>query len=80
MAANVANRTGAKCLILNHFSQRYRPSGVVAAREISTKCETGDDNDAEKSDDTAQKLVDEAKLAFKGERILAAYDFFTFKL
>ena len=83
MAADVANRTGAKCLILNHFSQRYRPLGSSSESATVTTKATSDEcnmNDDENGNDTAQKLVDEAKLTFKGERLFAAYDFFTFKV
>lgn len=74
MAANVANSINAKCLILNHFSQRYKPANYVADSEQSNN-----DNDDENGNDNVEKLVEEAKLLFKGE-LMAAEDFFTFKL
>ena len=71
MACYVANRMNAKCLILNHFSQRYKPIGYVKQNDC---------NNSEKSeeDSNVQKLLDEAKLDFNGD-LIASYDFFTYK-
>lgn len=76
MASNFANLINAKCLILNHFSQRYKPLNYV--KEAKTDCSNETDNDNEEIE-TVQKLVDEAKLLFKGP-VLASYDFFTYKI
>ena len=72
MASDVANRTNSKSLILNHFSQRYKPINYVKDEQT-----VADQSDCEEIEDNVQKLLDEAKLNFK-ENVLAAFDFFTF--
>jgi len=77
MASGFANLINAKCLILNHFSQRYKPLNYVAdVKEPKNDNSTGMDNEAE---ETVQKLIDEAKLTFKGP-VYAAYDFYCYKV
>lgn len=67
-------------MILNHFSQRYKPIDYLkettnkASEEI--KSETTPEDEIE---DSVQKLVDEAKLTFNGP-VTAAYDFFTYRV
>lgn len=73
MASEVANCVNAKCLILNHFSQRYKPLNYV-------KEKTDKDCDEDEDLDFVQKLVDEAKLTFKGNSVQAAYDLFSYKV
>ena len=73
MAANVANRINAKCLILNHFSQRYRPINYIPDSVTSESLEEMIE------EDNVQRLVDEAKSAFN-QNVIAAYDFFSFKI
>ena len=68
IACSVANKVNAKCLILNHFSQRYKPIGYV-----SEKVEGDDEPEA-----NVQKLFDEARSEYKGE-LYAAYDLFSYK-
>ena len=65
LACSVAKRVGASCLILNHFSQRYKPIGYVS--------EAGEEAEA-----SVQKLLDEAKAGFDGE-VVAAYDMYSHK-
>lgn len=80
IAAEAAKSIEAKCLILNHFSQRYKPIDYLkettnkASEEI--KSETTNEDEIE---DSVQKLVDEAKLTFSGP-VTAAYDFFTYRV
>ena len=76
MASAFANLINAKCLILNHFSQRYKPLNYVA----ETTCSSSDNTESESEIvETVQKLLDEAKLTFSGS-VWAAYDFFSFKV
>ncbi len=65
LACGVAKRVGAACLILNHFSQRYKPIGYVS--------EGGEEPEA-----SVQKLLDEAKTEFNGQ-VVTAYDLYTHK-
>lgn len=78
MASNFAKLINAKCLILNHFSQRYKPLNYVSE---ATKPVASAENAADEDDiiETVQKLIDEAKLVFEGP-VLAAYDFFSHKV
>ena len=77
MAATVANQMNAKCLILNHFSQRYKPVDyeMTKAADASLTSE-GDEDEVV---DSIQKLVDEAKVLFKGP-VVGAYDFYSHKV
>ena len=68
----MANKINTKTLILNHFSQRYKPIGYVSERK-TTKSE-----DVEDDESNVQKLLDEAKENFNGN-IIASYDFFFHK-
>ncbi len=74
IACHVANQVNAKCLILNHFSQRYKPIGYVRDAD-KTKNQIDDDEE----DAFVQKLVDEAKNDFKGS-LIASYDLFCYKI
>ncbi len=67
LACAIANKIGAKCLILNHFSQRYKPIGFVSESE-----------EADEQESNVQRLLDEAKDDFEGE-LYAAYDLFSYK-
>ena len=64
-------------MILNHFSQRYKPIGYVSENKKSGG-DGGDCDETAEEDSNVQKLLDEAKLDFKGE-IIASYDLFTHK-
>lgn len=83
MAATVANQMNAKCLILNHFSQRYKPVDYemtkapdAVPKDASLTEGDGDDEVV----DSIQKLVDEAKLLFQGGPVVGAYDFYAHKV
>ena len=75
MATEVANKVKAKCLILNHFSQRYKPINYVKEEKVVA----ADCNNDDEIEDNVQKLLDEAKLSFS-ENVLAAYDLFSYKI
>lgn len=80
MATEVANKVKAKCLILNHFSQRYKPMSYLEEKLQQNKENQDSINDCDEEElDFVQKLVDEAKLTFSGN-VLAAYDLFSFKV
>lgn len=68
----MANKINANTLILNHFSQRYKPIGYVSEKK-ATKSEDGEEEES-----NVQKLLDEAKVDFNGN-IIASYDFFCHK-
>lgn len=74
MAAEVANRTNSKCLILNHFSQRYKPLNYFIERNIDPE-----NMESDSEIDWVQKLVNEAKKTFNGQCI-AAEDLFSYKI
>jgi len=77
MASGFANLINAKCLILNHFSQRYKPLNyVVDVKDQKNDNSTETDNEPV---ETVQKLLDEAKLTFYGP-VYAAYDFYCHKI
>ena len=77
MASDVANKINAKCLILNHFSQRYKPVNYIKEEKSETNKDGGADD--EEQEDNVAKLVEEAKLDFK-ENVLASFDLFTYKV
>jgi ribonuclease BN (tRNA processing enzyme) len=77
MASDVANKINAKCLILNHFSQRYKPVNYIKEEKSETSRDGGADD--EEQEDNVAKLVEEAKLDFK-ENVLASFDLFTYKV
>ena len=74
MAAQIANRINAKCLILNHFSQRYKPLSFINGSKAESQYD-----DSSQEDDSVQKLIEEAKIVFKNE-VIAAFDLFTHKV
>jgi ribonuclease BN (tRNA processing enzyme) len=85
MAANVANRINAKCLVLSHFSQRYKPINYIDEKKnvfnfsrVVTADEDELNNEIEEIDNV-QKLLDEAKAQFKGT-VIAAYDLLAIKI
>ena len=83
MAADVANQMNAKCLILNHFSQRYKPTDYeISKAPSSSQKENSLVSEGDIDDevvDSIQKLVEEAKLLFKGQ-VIGAYDFYSHKV
>lgn len=66
----MANKVNAKCLILNHFSQRYKPIGYVSEKK--------NDHEEDPEDSSVKKLLDEAKNDFKNE-IVMAFDLYSHK-
>ena len=76
MAANVANSMNAKQLILNHFSQRYKPLDYVKSHGNDSKIDHEKDEEVE----TVQILLDQANQVFKHKNVIAAQDFFVFRV
>ena len=80
MAATVANQMNAKCLILNHFSQRYKPVDYELTKAPGAPKDASlTEGDEDEVVDSIQKLVEEAKLLFKGP-VIGAYDFYSHKV
>ena len=79
IATDVANKVNAKTLILNHFSQRYKPVNYEKEKKENNNSVQNNENNEDDIEDNVQKLIDEAKLTFSGN-ILAAYDLFTFRV
>jgi ribonuclease Z len=77
MAANVANAINAKQLIINHFSQRYKPLNYI---NEATKGNNLEDDDENKIEDNVQKLVDQANQVFRHGNVIAAQDLFTYRV
>jgi ribonuclease BN (tRNA processing enzyme) len=86
MAANVANSISAKCLVLSHFSQRYKPVNYVDEKKNPlnfSKVHSANENDVLDNEmeelDNVQKLLDEAKAKFNGT-VIAAHDLLAIKI
>lgn len=77
IATDVANKTQSKTLILNHFSQRYKPVNYFDEKKESNLI--SNDGNEEEILDNVQKLIDEAKQSFNGP-VIASYDFYIHKV
>lgn len=88
IATSLAQKCHAKCLLLNHFSQRYKPRAVVEAKKaanvesqakkIKTDLSTAiGESDKSEEDITVDLLLEEAKQTSKCP-VFIADDFFTF--
>jgi ribonuclease Z len=80
MAAEVANGMTAKAMILNHFSQRYKPVNYVSSKGVEVNNNLSGNNDEDEIEDNVQKLVDQAQQFYTKGVVTAAYDLLTVKL
>jgi len=86
MAAHVAEKCQAKCLLLNHFSQRYRPikqqqqQEEEAAETTKKKVKTNEKEDNTEDDNllTVELLLTQAKQCFLSRPVFIAEDFFSY--
>ncbi|CAF0734895.1 unnamed protein product [Didymodactylos carnosus] len=78
MAADVAEKCNAKCLLLNHFSQRYRPVKQEGKLD-STNAKKAKNEDTE-DDITTDLLLSQAKQCYPSRPVFIAEDFFTYTL
>lgn len=80
MATALADKCDAKCLLLNHFSQRYRSKAVAEDKENLTKKQKkeGDENE-EEEDTTVDLLLEQAKQSTKIP-VFITDDFFTYTI
>ncbi len=79
MAAALAEKCDAKCLLLNHFSQRYKPKieNIVIKKQ---KQEEADENDDEEEENvTIDLLLEQAKRSTT-KPVFLADDFFTYTI
>jgi ribonuclease Z len=77
MATSLADKCDAKCLLLNHFSQRYRSLKENATKK--QKKDEDDDNDEDEEDVTVDLLLEQAKQATT-RPVFITDDFFTYTI
>jgi ribonuclease BN (tRNA processing enzyme) len=83
MATNLAEQCQAKCLLLNHFSQRYRPrtTNELDKENLQKKHKKDNDDDDDEDDDdvTVDLLLEQAKQTAT-RPVFIADDFFTYTI
>ncbi|CAF1224734.1 unnamed protein product [Adineta ricciae] len=86
MATSIAEKCKAKCLLLNHFSQRYRPKSLEDKENVvkKPKKERNDEKEKEEDDDddedvTVDLLLEQAKQS-TSKPVFVADDFFTYTI
>ena len=92
IATGLAEKCRAKCLLLNHFSQRYKPRTLVESnannqvkkikKEEACASEKNNDDDDDNNNDedvTVDLLLEEARKTAKGP-VFIADDFFTYTI
>lgn len=73
MAAALAEKCQAKCLLLNHFSQRYKPRGAILEKK------EGEDGEEEEENVTVELLLEQAKQS-TSRPVFVTDDFFTYTI
>jgi ribonuclease Z len=74
MATALAEKCDAKCLLLNHFSQRYRSKVDMANKKLK-----GDEDESEEDNVTIDLLLEQAKQS-TSRPVFVADDFFTYTI
>lgn len=78
MATGLAEHVQAKCLLLNHFSQRYKPKNDTQSKPVEKKQKKEPAEGEEEDEDiTTDFLLDQAKRSTT-RPVFIADDFFTF--
>ena len=75
MATLLAEKCHAKCLLLNHFSQRYKPKINENKVDLNKKQEKNDDDD---DDNLSVDLLLEQAKQTTSKPVFIADDFFTY--
>jgi len=75
MATALADKCDAKCLLLNHFSQRYRPK----IENVNKKQKKDDEDEDEEEDLTVDLLLEQAKQS-TSKPVFITDDFFTYTI
>lgn len=84
MAAALADQCQTKCLLLNHFSQRYKPRASLNDSEQKKQKKESKDKDKENDEDeeeevTVDLLLEQAKRA-TSRNVFITDDFFTYSV
>jgi ribonuclease Z len=80
MAAHVGNSMQAKTMILNHFSQRYKPVNYVSTKGVEINNNASSNEADDNVDDNVQKLVDQAQSFYTQGSVTAAHDLLAYRL
>ncbi|CAF0861151.1 unnamed protein product [Adineta steineri] len=86
MATTLAEKCNAKCLLLNHFSQRYKSKSIENKENVVKKskkeqggAEAGENEDEDDDDVTVDLLLEQAKQSTT-KPVFIADDFFTYTI
>ena len=75
MATGLAEKCDAKCLLLNHFSQRYKSKADATNKKQKT--DDGEEEEEEEEDVTVDLLLEQAKQS-TSRPVFITDDFFTY--